>query len=229
MVLAAGRGERMRPLTEHTPKPLLKVAGRTMLDRVFDQLNQARVPHRVVNTHWLAPQIAGHLANRQGVAISYEDVLLETGGGVANALPLLGSAAFFVCNADIVWTDGARPSLLRLAEFWDDARMDALLLLQPVESAFGYQGDGDYAMNAKGELRRRAASEPAPFVFTGVQMLHPRLFAGAPRGAFSLNILYDRAQSAGRLFGLRHDGEWLHIGTPDALQAADSHLRRPVS
>jgi len=229
MVLAAGRGERMRPLTERTPKPLLTVAGRTMLDRVFDRFDEARMPHRVVNTHWLAPQIAAHLANRPGVAISHEYVLLETGGGVANALPLLGSAAFFVCNADIVWTDGARPSLLRLAEFWDDALMDALLLLQPVEFAFGYQGAGDYAMGAKGGLRRRAESERAPFVFTGVQMLHPRLFAGAPKGAFSLNVLYDRAQAAGRLFGLRHDGEWLHIGTPDALRAADAHLRRVAS
>jgi MurNAc alpha-1-phosphate uridylyltransferase len=229
MVLAAGRGERMRPLTEHTPKPLLKVAGRSMLDRVFDRLDAIGVPHRVVNTHWLAPQIAAHLANHPGVVISNEQILLETGGGVANALPLLGPAPFYVCNADIVLTDGRQPTLRRLAERWDDARMDALLLLQSVDTAFGYRGGGDYFLDADGTMRRRKPNERAPFVFTGVQILHPRLFAGAPKGAFSLNVLYDRAEAAGRLFGLGHDGEWLHIGTPDALAAADAHLRGRVS
>ena len=224
MVLAAGKGLRMRPLTEHTPKPLIPVAGRSMLDRAFDRLDEARVPHRVVNAHWLGDQIAAHLANHPGVVISHEDALLETGGGVAFALPLLGPSAFFVYNADIIWIDGARPALPRLAEHWDDTQMDALLMLQPVGNAFGYDGAGDFAMDVAGRLRRRGADARVPFVFTGVQILHPRLFAGAPKGAFSLNILYDRAQAAGRLFGLVHDGDWLHIGTPEMLIAAEARL-----
>jgi len=224
MVLAAGLGLRMRPLTKHTPKPLIPVAGRSMLDRVFDRLDEAGLPHRVVNTHWLADQIARHLANHAGVILSHEDVLLGTGGGVAHALPLLGAQPFFVCNADIVWLDGARPALIRLAEVWDAARMDALLLLllEPVGPAFGYDGPGDFFRADDGCLRRLGDASTAPFVFTGVQILHPRLFADAPDGEFSLNILYDRAQAAGRLFGLVHDGDWLHIGTPAALTAAES-------
>jgi MurNAc alpha-1-phosphate uridylyltransferase len=223
MVLAAGKGLRMRPLTLHAPKPLIPVAGRNMLDRVFDRLDEAAVPHRVVNAHWLGEQIADHLLGRAGVVISYEDVLLETGGGVANALPLLGRAAFFVCNADIIWMDGERPALRRLAEAWDDARMDALLLVQPADRAFGYAGPGDFARDPDGRLTRRTGDR-APLVFTGVQILHHRLFAEAPKGPFSLNILYDRAQSEGRLFGSVHDGDWLHIGTPEMLAAAEMRL-----
>jgi MurNAc alpha-1-phosphate uridylyltransferase len=222
MVLAAGLGVRMRPLTEHTPKPLIPVAGRCMLDRAFDRLDEAHVPHRVVNAHWLSEQVAAHLANHAGVTISHEDVLLETGGGVATALPLLGDTAFFVCNADIIWIDGARPALTRLAEAWDDGRADALLLMQRVEDAFGYDGAGDFHCLADGSLRRRTKDERAAHVFTGVQILHPRLFVQAPKGPFSLNILYDRAQAAGRLHGLVHDGAWLHIGTPQALTEAEA-------
>ena len=222
MVLAAGLGLRMRPLTKRTPKPLIPVAGRSMLDRVFDRLDEAGVPNRVVNTHWLADQIARHLANHSGVILSHEDVLLETGGGVADALPLLGAQPFFVCNADIIWLDGARPALIRLADAWDAARMDALLLLEPVGRAFGYEGPGDFFRADDGRLQRRGDAPTAPFVFTGVQILHPRLFADAPDGEFSLNILYDRAQAARRLCGLVHDGDWLHIGTPEILTAAES-------
>jgi MurNAc alpha-1-phosphate uridylyltransferase len=222
MVLAAGLGLRMRPLTKHTPKPLIPVAGRSMLDRVFDRLDEAGVPNRVVNTHWLADQIAQHLANHPGVIRSHEDVLLGTGGGVAHALPLLGAQPFFVCNADIIWLKGAPPALNRLAEVWDSARMDALLLLEPVGRAFGYEGPGDFFCADDGRLQRRGAAPTAPFVFTGVQILHPRLFADAPAGEFSLNILYDRAQASRRLFGLIHEGDWLHIGTPENLRAAKS-------
>jgi MurNAc alpha-1-phosphate uridylyltransferase len=156
------------------------------------------------------------------VILSHEDVLLETGGGVAHALPLLGAQPFFVCNADIIWLDGARPALIRLAEAWDTARMDALLLLEPVGPAFGYEGPGDFFRADDGRLQRRGDASTAPFVFTGVQILHPRLFADAPDGEFSLNILYDRAQATRRLFGLVHDGDWLHIGTPETLTAAES-------
>jgi MurNAc alpha-1-phosphate uridylyltransferase len=222
MVLAAGHGLRMRPLTEHTPKPLIPVAGRCMLDRTLDRLDDVKVSHRVVNAHWLGEQVAAHLANHAGTTISHEDTLLETGGGVAYALPLLGDKAFFVCNADIIWIDGARPALARLAEAWDDARMDALLLVVPVAKAFGYDGAGDFHCQADGALRRRAKDERAAHVFTGVQILHPRLFAGVPKGAFSLNVLYDRAQTAGRLHGVIHDGDWLHIGTPQALTEAEA-------
>ena len=222
MVLAAGLGLRMRPLTKRTPKPLIPVAGRSMLDRVFDRLDEAGVSNRVVNTHWLADQIARHLANHSGVILSHEEVLLDTGGGVARALPLLGAQPFFVCNADVIWLDGARPALIRLAEAWDAARMDALLLLEPVGPAVGYEGPGDFFRADDGRLQRRGDAASAPFVFTGVQILHPRLFADAPDGAFSLNILYDRAQATGRLCGLVHDGDWLHIGTPEALTAAES-------
>lgn len=224
MVLAAGKGLRMRPLTEHTPKPLIPVAGRCMLDRAFDRLDDAGVVHRVVNVHWLGERIAAHLANHAGVLLSHEDVLLETGGGVARALPLLGASAFFVCNADIIWLDGTAPALSRLAAAWNDVHMDALLLLQPVAKAFGYEGRGDFARLDDGRLRRRAREEGAPLVFTGVQILHPRLFEDAPRGPFSLNILYDRAEAAGRLYGLIHDGAWLHIGTPATLAEAEAWL-----
>jgi N-acetyl-alpha-D-muramate 1-phosphate uridylyltransferase len=221
MVLAAGLGLRMRPLTKRTPKPLIPVAGRSMLDRVFDRLDEAGVPNRVVNTHWLADQIARHLASHSGVIVSHEDVLLDTGGGVAHALPLLGAHPFFVCNADIIWLDGARPALIRLAEVWDPARMDALLLLQPVSRAFGYDGPGDFFRADDGRLQRRGNASAAPLVFTGVQILHPRLFADAPDEKFSLNILYNRAQATWRLFGTVHEGDWLHIGTPETLTAAE--------
>lgn len=229
MVLAAGHGLRMRPLTEHTPKPLIPVAGRCMLDRAMDRLDEFGVPNRVVNAHWLGEQIAAHLADRSDTTISREDTLLETGGGVALALPLLGDKAFFVCNADIIWLDGRMPALTRLAETWDDARMDALLLIQPVGKAFGYDGAGDFHCQPDGILRRRAKEEKAANVFTGVQILHPRLFVGAPKGPFSLNILYDRAQAAGRLYGLVHTGAWLHIGTPEALTAAEAWIPKNMA
>lgn len=224
MVLAAGLGLRMRPITERLPKPLIPVAGRSMLDRVFDHLDQVGVPHRVVNAHWLGEMIHARFAGRPGVTISDEVELLETGGGVAKALPLLGTAPFFVCNADILWRNGTTPALRRLAQAWDDARMDALLLMQPTATAFGYDGDGDFFLDANGQARRRAAGEISPTLFAGVQILHPRLFDGAPGGAFSLNLLYDRALAAGRLYGLVHDGEWYHIGTPGALADAEALL-----
>ncbi len=223
MVLAAGLGLRMRPLTEHTPKPLIAVGGRTMLDRVFDHLDQVGVAQRVVNVHWLGGQIRDHLAGRSDTVISDEsDALLETGGGVAKALPLLGDQPFFVCNADIIWRNGSVPALRRLADAWDDDRMDALLLMQRTAGAFGYEGRGDFFMDTKGVLTRRVEKEVSPYLFAGVQILHPRLFQDCPHGAFSLNRLYDQAAAAGRLFGIAHDGEWYHVGTPDALSEAEA-------
>jgi MurNAc alpha-1-phosphate uridylyltransferase len=224
MLLAAGLGLRLRPITVTLPKPLVAVQGRTMLDRALDHLDLAGVSHRVVNLHWLGDMIRRHLADRTGIAFSEEPELLETGGGVAKALPLLGSEAFYVCNADIVWRNGATPTLLRLAAAWDDVRMDALLLLQPTATAFGYDGCGDYFLDGEGRAIRRLTGQISPFLFAGVQILHPRLFEGAPPGKFSLNLLYDRAQDTGRLFGIVHDGEWYHIGTPDSLAAAEALL-----
>jgi MurNAc alpha-1-phosphate uridylyltransferase len=226
MVLAAGLGLRMRPISETLPKPLIPVQGRTMLDRVLDHLDMAGVPHRVVNLHWLGDKVRRHLAGRPGIAFSEEPDLLETGGGVAKALRLLGRDPFYVCNADVIWRNGAVSALLRLAAAWDDEKMDALLLMQPTATAFGYEGTGDYFLDADGRAVRKQPHEVTPFLFAGVQILHPRLFEGAPDGKFSLNLLYDRAQDAGRLFGIVHDGEWYHIGTPDSLAAADRLLAK---
>jgi len=226
MVLAAGLGLRMRPITEHIPKPLVKVAGRTMLDRALDHVSAAGATKIVVNTHWLAERIREHLAGRPGITLSHEDTLLETGGGVAKALPMLGDDPFYVVNSDIIWTDGgASPALARLAEAWDESRMDALLLLQRTATAMGYDGRGDFFLDSSGVPRRPKASEVAPLLFSGVQILSPRLFRDAPSGKFSLNVLYDRALEEGRLFGIVHDGRWYHVGTPEALPEVETALR----
>ncbi|MGE4279375.1 MAG: nucleotidyltransferase family protein [Magnetospirillum sp.] len=225
MVLAAGLGLRMRPITETRPKPLVRVGGRTMLDRALDHLDKAGVTHKVVNTHWLPDQIAAHLAHRADITLSPEDVLLETGGGVTKALALLGSAPFYVVNSDIIWTDGGTESALsRLAQAWDDENMDALLLMSRTATALGYDGDGDFFLSTDGVPTRRGARQVAPLLFSGVQILSPRLFAEAPSGKFSLNVLYDRALEAGRLFGLVHDGGWYHVGTPQALPVVEQAL-----
>lgn len=224
MVLAAGLGLRMRPITLSLPKPLVPVAGRTMLDRVLDHLDRAGAGRKVVNLHWLGETIRSHLDDRRDIVFSEEPELLETGGGVAKALPLLGADPFFVCNADIIWTDGAEPALSRLARAFDAARMDALLLLQPVETAFGYDGRGDFHLRADGTLVRRQPGETTPLLFAGVQILHPRLFDFHPGGKFSLNLLYDKAMASDRLFGIVHDGGWYHIGTPPALAEAEALL-----
>jgi MurNAc alpha-1-phosphate uridylyltransferase len=225
MVLAAGLGTRMRPLTDDKPKPMVVLAGRTLLDWALDRLAAAGVERIVVNTHYFAETIHRHLAGRDGIVISHEADRLETGGGVRRALPELGTRPFFVVNSDAVWLDGPSPALSRLAAAWDHARMDALLLLQPVDAAIGYAGRGDYRMES-GRLHRRTGDEAAPFLFAGVQVLHPRLFRGAPHGPFSLNVLYDKAQAAGRLYGLAHDAEWFHVGTPQDLAATEDFLAR---
>lgn len=226
MVLCAGLGLRMRPITNTIPKPLIQVAGRSMLDRVLDHLDEAEVPHVVVNHHWLGRRIVEHLSDRPEVILSDESgALLETGGGVTKALPLLGPDPFYVCNGDIVWFNGLTPALIRLREAWDDARMDALLLMQRTPSAYGYDGPGDFFLDPLGLARRRKAREIAPYLFAGVQILHPRLFADAPKGAFSLNRLFDRALAEGRLYGVVHDGEWFHIGDPRSLAEIDKRIR----
>ncbi|MFT5485521.1 MAG: MurNAc alpha-1-phosphate uridylyltransferase [Paracoccaceae bacterium] len=226
MVLAAGLGLRMRPLTQNVPKPLLEVGGATMLDHALDRLEDAGVSDVVVNTHWLPEKIEAHLERRAtpSIVISREDELLETGGGIAKALPHLGDAPFYAANADIVWRDGPTQALHRLAAAWNDGEMDALLLLASTVRSTGYDGHGDFLMDPVGLLERRPERVIAPYVFTGVQILHPRLFADAPEGAFSMNVLYDRALEAGRLFGIVHDGDWYHVGTPPAIEEADAEI-----
>ncbi len=225
MVLAAGRGTRMRPISNTVPKPLVEIGGRTLIDHAIDRLALVGVERVVVNVHYKAEMVAARLAAREHphIEISREDELLETGGGVAHALPLLGEW-FFVVNGDVLWLDGTDHALSRLAAAFDPAGMDAALLLQRTVTAVGYEGDGDYFLDPLGFPRRRGEREIAPFIFTGVQLLHRRLFDGIAERRFSLNRLYDRAERAGRLHAIVHDGEWYHIGTPEGLAATRARL-----
>ena len=225
MVLAAGLGTRLRPVTETLPKPLVKISGRTLLDHVIDCLMRAGVERIVVNTHYKAEMVAEQLARRNHphIEISHEAELLDTGGGVARALPLLDDA-FFVVNADIFWLERKEAVLPRLARGFDPGRMDAILLLQRAVTAVGYEGDGDYFLAPAGQPRRRREREIAPFLYAGVQLLHRRLFDGISQRVFSLIRLYDRAEAAGRLYAVVHDGEWYHIGTPIGLAATRARL-----
>lgn len=232
MVLAAGLGVRMRPLTDRMPKPLVPVAGRALLDHVLDKLRDAGVMQAIVNVHYLPDQIIDHVATRTHprVIISDErDVVLGTGGGVVKALPLLGAMPFFHVNADTMWIDGVRPNLARLAEAFDPSRMDILLLMAPTTSSIGYSGRGDYAMLADGALRKRRELQVVPFVYAGAAIMSPALFADAPKGEFSLTKLFDRANERERLFGLRMDGVWMHVGTPDAVHAAEEAFLESVA
>ena len=230
MVLAAGRGRRLKPLSDTLPKPLLKIAGRTLLDRTLDRLVEAGIKDVVVNLHYLGEKIREHLNKRNEVKITYsEEVeLLETGGSLLNALSYFEDEPFFVVNGDVLWQDDGGPALSRLVRAWDDTIMDGLLLVQPIARAIGYDGKGDFEMDKTGHLERKQA-DIAAFVFTGIQLLHPRLFAKSPKGRFSLNLLYDQALSAGRLFGLTHEGPWYHIGTMDGLALAETRFQeKPV-
>jgi MurNAc alpha-1-phosphate uridylyltransferase len=227
MVLAAGLGKRMRPVTDRIPKPLVTVGGRTMLDQALDRLNEAGIETAVVNVHHLAPLIEKHLEGRSRprIVISDErDALLETGGGIAKALPLLGEAPFLVLNSDSLWIEGPQSNVARMIRSWNPGKMDILLLLAASATSLGYDGHGDFAMDAEGRLRRRHEREVTPFVYAGVAIMKPALFTGAPAGAFSLNRIFDRAIEAGRLFGLRLDGQWLHVGTPDSIKAAEARI-----
>jgi MurNAc alpha-1-phosphate uridylyltransferase len=224
MVLAAGLGLRMRPLTDRMPKPMVPVAGKPLLDHVLDKLADAGVGEAVVNVHYLPDQIIDHVAHRSRphIIISDErDQVLGTGGAVMKALPLLGDAPFYHLNADTMWIDGVRPNLARMADAFDPARMDILLLMAPTATSIGYSGNGDYAMLTDGALRKRKEHQVVPFVYAGVAIMSPALFADAPQGEFSLTKIFDRANERERLFGLRLDGVWMHVGTPDAVQAAE--------
>jgi N-acetyl-alpha-D-muramate 1-phosphate uridylyltransferase len=227
MVLAAGLGERMRPLTARIPKPLVPVAGKPLIDHVLDRLAAAGVERAVVNVHYLADLIERHLAGRTRprIAISDErEKLLNTGGGVVKALGAIGSEPFIHVNSDTIWIDGVKPNLERLAEAFDPARMDALLLLAPVSTSIGYSGRGDFTMATDGRLKRRPERDVAPFVYAGAAILRPELFKDAPAGAFPLTALFNRAEESGRLHGLRLEGVWMHVGTPQAIAEAEAAI-----
>jgi MurNAc alpha-1-phosphate uridylyltransferase len=227
MVLAAGLGERMRPLTDRMPKPLVPVAGKPLIDHVLDRLAAAGVGRAVVNVHYLADMVERHLKDRtrpQIVISDERDKLLNTGGGVVKALAALGREPFFHVNSDTIWIDGVKPNLERLAEAFDPATMDALLLLAPVSTSIGYPGRGDFTMAPDGRLTSRGERDIAPFVYAGAAILRPELFKNAPAGAFSLTTLFQRAEAVDRLHGLRLEGVWMHVGTPEAIKDAEAAI-----
>ena len=225
MVLAAGLGKRMRPLTASRPKPLIEVGGKALLDHLLERLRMAGVEKVVVNVHYLADAVEAHLAkNSHGLDVSISDersLLLETGGGMVRAAPLIDADPFLVVNSDNLWIDGPADTLKLLASHWNDAKMDALLLLVPHAKAENHHGMGDFHMERHGRLRRRERSHVAPFVYTGVQIVSKRLLEGAPDGPFSTNILWDRAMEQGRCFGAVHQGLWFDVGTPQAIKATE--------
>lgn len=230
MLFAAGLGTRLRPLTDQTPKPLVQLHGRALIDYSLDRLLAAGMERIVVNTHHHAQMLEAHLRSHPAadrMVVSHEPVLLETGGGIVQALPLLGDEPFLSVNSDAFCLDGAQPSLARLAHAFDDKRMDALLLLVPLAASVGYSGAGDFTLNADQSLQRAAAPN---YVFSGCQVLHPRLFAGRSATPFSLREIYRASElpdrSLARMHGLVHDGAWVHVGTPDELRAAERYLAR---
>lgn len=228
MVLAAGLGKRMRPVTDTMPKPLVRIAGKPLLDWGLDALARAGVPHAVVNTHYLGSQIAAHLSGRThpSVAISDEsDLLLDSAGGIVKALPLLGDEPFLVLNADTFWLDDDEPNLVALARQWDAGTMDILLLVADIARATGHSGGTDFLLDADGRLAR-SRGDPAGVIYAGAAIVHPRIFEGAPAGPHSLNRYFDAAIADGRLFGHRLRGHWITVGTPDAIPLAEAAVAR---
>jgi len=227
MVLAAGLGTRMRPFNGSVPKPLVKVGNKSLIDYVLDRLAAVGVERAVVNVHYLADQIERHLQGRQRPQIVFSDErseLLGTAGGIVNALPLLGDEPFYLVNSDTIWIDGVNSNLARLAAAFDPERMDGLLLLAPTTSSIGYTGRGDFKMAPDGKLTRRGEREVVPFVYAGAAILAPAFVAGVPPGPSSMSPLFDRAVEAGRICGLRLEGVWMHVGTPEAVIAAEAAI-----
>ncbi len=224
MILAAGRGERMRPLTDKVPKPLIPVAGQSMLERSLDRLISFGITNIVVNVHYLGQQIIDRVQGRAHIVV--EDRLLGTGGSVKNALPILGNNPFFVINGDGLWREAKEPILTRLKNRWDDERMDAFLLIQPMHKVIGREPKdrGDFFLEPRGRLRHRGTAPLSPYVFASLSICSPRLFRDSPDGPFSLLALWNRAEAEGRLYGTIHDGDWFHIGTPQALATAERIL-----
>ena len=228
MVLAAGLGTRMQPLTATMPKPLIEVAGKALIDYAFDRLREAGVWLAVVNVHYLADQIERWAKRQLAPQIVISDErreLLDTGGGIVRALPHLGSEAFFVINSDSFWLDGPTPALARLSAVWDESVMDSLLLLCPRDTAIGYESRGDFDIDAGGRLIRKPKDGSAPYVYAGCHLVSPKLFTAAPEGKFSINLLWDRVARLGRLHGLIHDGRWIHVGSPESIGHAEKALR----
>jgi N-acetyl-alpha-D-muramate 1-phosphate uridylyltransferase len=227
MIMAAGLGTRMRPLTDDKPKPLVKVAGRTLIDHALDRLVAAGVTMAVVNVHYMSQMIMDHLAKRHDIEIVFSeesDALLGTGGGVVKALPHFKNEPFFIMNSDTVWVEGIGHALDRMLARWDEDAMDALLLMAAMTTALGFEGPGDFNMAADGRLSRVGEMRLSPFAYPGVQIAHPRLFDGAPSGGFSTNRMWDVAIMKGRLYGVRLDGVWIHVGTPEAVADAEAFL-----
>jgi MurNAc alpha-1-phosphate uridylyltransferase len=229
MIMGAGLGLRMRPLTDDRPKPLVTVGGKTLIDHSIDRLVAAGVTLVVVNLHYKAAMLKAHLARRHDVEILFSDEtekLLDTGGGVVKAMPHFGDRSFFVLNSDSIWIENGTPVLSAMLAEWDEARMDGLLLLADMTTALGYEGTGDFALKRNGHLirARDAQKDDAVYAYPGVQIAHPRLFADAPQGAFSTNIMWDRAIAQNRLSGAVMDGTWIHVGTPEARDEAEATL-----
>ena len=227
MVLAAGLGTRMRPLTNHVPKPLVKVRGKSLIDHVIDRVAEAGVERVVVNVHHHAALLKEHLEKRKDVEICISDEsdrVLGSGGGIFKALPLFGGHPFFVHNADSIWVEGYGQALTRMIARWNTEEMDALLLVASLVNAIGYEGPGDFLMDSDGRLSRVPEQRLSPFAFPGVQIIHPRFFDGCSEGDFSINPLWDRAMERGRLYGMRLEGVWMHVGTPDALAQTEDYL-----
>ncbi len=231
MIMGAGLGTRMRPLTDDRPKPLVMVGGKTLVDHSIDRLVAAGVTRIVVNLHYKADMLRAHLAQRRNVEIVFSDEteeLLDTGGGVVKAMPHFADAPFFVINSDSIWVEGKNAALPAMLAAWDERRMDGLLLLAQMKTAMGYEGTGDFALTPDGHIARARDAAPPHYAYPGVQIVHPRLFAGAPTGAFSTNLMWDRAIAAGRLHGTVMDGVWIHVGTPQARDEAEAYLRAPA-
>ncbi|QND51239.1 nucleotidyltransferase family protein [Phyllobacterium sp. 628] len=229
MLLAAGLGKRMQPITDTLPKPLVKVAGKSLIDWALDALDVAGVKRAVVNVHYLADQMETHLKARQspGITISDERAeLLDSAGGIVNALPLIGPDAFYILNADTFWIEGSKPNLVQLAEAWDASTMDILLMIARIDQATGHEGRGDFTMAADGTLARYREDNGSPYIYAGAAIVHPQLFAGKPAVRASLNRYFDEAISTGRLYGMPMEGYWLTVGTPAAIGAAEAAILR---
>lgn len=232
MVLAAGKGTRMRPLTDNLPKPLVPFMGKALIDHALDRLAEAGIEEAIVNIHHFADLMEAHLAARiaagVGPRITISDergLLLETGGGIKKALPLLGDDPIITFNSDSVWVEGWGQNITRLIEAFDADRMDAILMIADAARTIGYVGRGDFTMAADGALSRRPTSTTVPYMFAGVQIIKPAAFAAGPDGAFSTNLIWDQMLEAGRLFGWRMGGTWMHVGAPDDLADAEAFLR----
>ena len=230
MIMAAGLGKRMRPLTESRPKPLVEVARMAMIDHCFEKLVEAGIGKAVVNVHYLPDMMESHLAAMSypiDIRVSDERAqLLETGGGLVQAEPLIEEDNFYCINSDNLWTDGPTNSLQQLALAWNEDQMDALLLLVPRSSAHNYQGTGDFHLDDESRISRKLPDQQAPFIFSGIQLISKRLLRDAPAGPFSTNIFWERAIGEGRLFGLVHEGQWFEVGSPEAIAPTEAALAR---